>query len=924
MKAHRGTTISPRALVASSSSTLSEKTSELQLELQGLFDSLMNPEVSVTKVLNSLLAVPANRSCADCRSPLLDSSQVHASLSTVVASGGTIFHHQENHYRSKSACGNFRANHHAFAPPGHQRQPTKQEEVHIDPAIIAAYNLGGHGVFLCAMCGAAHKILGTKICVVHSVHDATAWTKDEVQLLIERGGNERSWLVMEAYMPESWQKKYRPNNKSSLAEREIFCRAKYEALAFVLPPTGSRSSRAWVSIVQKHTELQRWAKGELGSMHKLTLPEMRSGKPSSESSDKWVMPTRLVDFFCVVGCSKHLERGEINRDLSTLASPEDLHLETKVLDCFPDQTSYDDTEFPDNIFSIVLPDGCRPSQIQAPTFFTFVLTESSGVCLYGATLHIYDEALETAQLKDIVRESGYEGALPAWLTDPDSVPPAQKPPEIVFLPKCLVVLSHYPFFDLWRKFLLKLYRITLVEAPLPVERYIANFVCEIPLPPQGQVEVRCGFTNDDNWIISRPPPNQLPLANFSFKPLFASLSVGNIMVVTALLMQEEQVALVSQQYALLGVVAESLLSLLFPFQWLGLYAPCVPSRSMNDIVEAPVPFLIGLHASYLSSTKPKQRPHGVIFVDLDRDVVHLGFNAETKAPRGVPSLPEREAAKLKSKLEEAGGGVYIVPDSGWKGYITTGNCVVLKNENRDAYAHMSLVDLAACKIRRKGVLGRLDKAFPDNEELTEMGEFLSEHGQLKERDDAQRTDSIGGKGPTLRFFRRLRGSNLSSIDAPKVDGKSLLDPEEVSFFQFPEKFSSCSFLLMAPLLPQPQPEGFSSDEIRKSVLRFLVTIFQNYANFLKPGAKFDTEGFLTDLSLSPGSVQFVRSVLETQMFQHFLEDRRANPDDVHFRFFDESIVAKHNRSKRNTLATGGKKETPFLDDTSAKVSTFSL
>ncbi|CAN0375417.1 unnamed protein product, partial [Discosporangium mesarthrocarpum] len=31
------------------------------------------------------------------------------------------------------------------------------------------------------------------------------------------------------------------------------------------------------------------------------------------------------------------------------------------------------------------------------------------------------------------------------------------------------------------------YRISLSEAPLPIERYISNFVCEVPLPPQGQV-----------------------------------------------------------------------------------------------------------------------------------------------------------------------------------------------------------------------------------------------------------------------------------------------------------------------------------------------------------------------------------------------------------------------------------------------------
>jgi hypothetical protein len=40
---------------------------------------------------------------------------------------------------------------------------------------------------------------------------------------------------------------------------------------------------------------------------------------------------------------------------------------------------------------------------------------------------------------------------------------------------------------LCREVLMEIYRISISSAPLPIERYIANFVCEVPLPPQGQV-----------------------------------------------------------------------------------------------------------------------------------------------------------------------------------------------------------------------------------------------------------------------------------------------------------------------------------------------------------------------------------------------------------------------------------------------------
>lgn len=43
-----------------------------------------------------------------------------------------------------------------------------------------------------------------------------------------------------------------------------------------------------------------------------------------------------------------------------------------------------------------------------------------------------------------------------------------------------------------------LYRIVLIEAPLPIERFLANFCTEVPVPPPGVVQVRYGFVSDLN------------------------------------------------------------------------------------------------------------------------------------------------------------------------------------------------------------------------------------------------------------------------------------------------------------------------------------------------------------------------------------------------------------------------------------------
>ena len=56
---------------------------------------------------------------------------------------------------------------------------------------------------------------------------------------------------------------------------------------------------------------------------------------------------------------------------------------------------------------------------------------------------------------------------------------------------------------------------------------------------------------------------------------------------------------------------------------------------MHGILEAPVPFLVGLSRAYLDTTPAMRRPPGVVFVDLDDDRVHLGVDEEAAEGMGL-------------------------------------------------------------------------------------------------------------------------------------------------------------------------------------------------------------------------------------------------------------------------------------------------
>ena len=308
--------------------------------------------------------------------------------------------------------------------------------------------------------------------------------------------------------------------------------------------------------------------------------------------------------------------------------------------------------------------------------------------------------------------------------------------------KAIVVVSHYPFFDLFRQFLRKLYRVSLSDSPLPLERFIANFVSEVPLPPRGQVEVKVALP-EKVVMISRSPKNELPGLNFSLRPLVQLLSIDNIVTIFGCLLVEAKVALVSRHLSLLTPVASGLLSLLFPFDWQGAFIPIMP-KSMIEVLDAPVPFFVGLEASSLEGHR---KPAEVVYVELDYDRVDLGIDEGTGYPRLPTELPRRAETKLKERLRE----------------LTT-----------FFYSPASSSSSTAASA---------DHAFPNNEHLVPLHTFGFEQGLLELR------SSVATHGHSLDV-RKSGGSPLSmSSSGSSTSGQGASKPTSGTGSKISSKFS---------------------------------------------------------------------------------------------------------------------------------------
>lgn len=196
--------------------------------------------------------------------------------------------------------------------------------------------------------------------------------------------------------------------------------------------------------------------------------------------------------------------------------------------------------------------------------------------------------------------------------------------------KCICLISQQPFNRAFAKILHTLY--DMVERTdllgIPLEAHLHNLVYDLPMPMPGQL-VKIHIGCKASYVLA-PLANDLPLFDYDLLEFFRLLGVHNALnlYITALL--EHQILLYSKNYNLLMLVAESLTTLLFPFQWVKTYVPIVPASNLH-FIEAPLPYIMGFHHKDIDKDFFKQGQR--CFVDIDSGTV--------SCPEGLPEFPDK-------------------------------------------------------------------------------------------------------------------------------------------------------------------------------------------------------------------------------------------------------------------------------------------
>uniref|UniRef100_A0A668ACH9 DENN domain containing 4A n=1 Tax=Myripristis murdjan TaxID=586833 RepID=A0A668ACH9_9TELE len=272
---------------------------------------------------------------------------------------------------------------------------------------------------------------------------------------------------------------------------------------------------------------------------------------------------------------------------------------------------------------------CWPAQTKysLPVFSTFVLTGASGEKVYGAAIQFYEpypqECLTDKQRSQL------------GLLAPDPHKPFSN---------CICLLSHWPFFDAFRKFLTFLYRYS-ISGPhaLPIEKHISHFMHKVPFPSSQRPRILVQLSPHDSLMLSQPVSSPLPLSGGRFTTLLQNLGPENAVTLLVFAVTEHKILVHSLRPAVLTSVTEALVSMIFPFHWPCPYIPLCP-LALADVLSAPCPFIVGVDSRYFDLYDP---PPDVSCVDLDTNTI---FHNEDKRALTWKILPKKACKNLMNVL----------------------------------------------------------------------------------------------------------------------------------------------------------------------------------------------------------------------------------------------------------------------------------
>ena len=223
--------------------------------------------------------------------------------------------------------------------------------------------------------------------------------------------------------------------------------------------------------------------------------------------------------------------------------------------------------------------------------------------------------------------------------------------ETIFVPECISLISRFPYFYQMGECLKIL--ISLSDNT-KINSFINHLINQIPVPFKKQ-EIRF-YTPNSIVPIKIFSPFIFNELNYQFFNIFKYFSNQSIITIFYLMLMEQQILFIDNDFSLLSSISFLFLNLIYPFTWSNTYIPVVSISSVK-FLESIIPYIMGSNESLVEYALENQNiGNKVIFVNISKNDIYLSNKKKITLKNlnkimDLPKFPENYEKLLNIKLD---------------------------------------------------------------------------------------------------------------------------------------------------------------------------------------------------------------------------------------------------------------------------------
>ena len=413
------------------------------------------------------------------------------------------------------------------------------------------------------------------------------------------------------------------------------------------------------------------------------LEDSKDYKDIKEKIDKG---NNFIDYFLVVGQEPVLYREKwlYSEDVDILNEKYKEQLKPKIVSSFP-PFEKSTIAFDESILIHIFPNGYKliKSKLKPKSkVFSFILDNNyynlDYPQKYLTCLICYESISQYKFLQELENKDMDNNAIDKKIIN-------SQPYADIYIPKCILIMSLYPFFGEFEKIITEIYsysknlvfkQLDLTEfqnmknerkvsisfrrmstfaevfkeklPEVPLEKIVENLLIELPVPPRGVAKVTY-YLNEEERTIKQNKMNELPLLDINLKKIFVEFSVKDVITIYNSIFLESRILFFSKNIEYLNNFIYGLLALLYPFQYQYQIVTILPQINF-EIIESPTPFIAGINQSFYDNFFDDHNfilEDSILVVDIDNKKINV-INEKTK----IPEFPAKYRKGFEKKLQE--------------------------------------------------------------------------------------------------------------------------------------------------------------------------------------------------------------------------------------------------------------------------------